>query len=612
MPCHDPAHAGLVSACTAKGAVASHAFTGDVVALRRRAAGLATLVEVSGALASTLDLGEVLQATTDGVCRLAGFDTAAVYLLDGQTLRIGATSPPLPPAFPDALRLAALGDHPHIARALAGGAPLHVPDAGAEPFTDAEWTAVEQRGLRTILYAPMVAGVKPVGVLIVSDTAAARTLGPDEVDLCRTLANLAALAVENARLYQASRDHAAALERQSAAARHADAERLDLERRLLHGQKLESLGLLAGGVAHDFNNLLQAMLGNLDIAIESVEPGSSVREPMEQAAQAARRATDLTRQLLAYSGKGRFVVRPVDLSALVRENAELLRATVPHTCAIDLSLAGDLPAVEADVGQLQQVVMNLITNAADAIGGRGGTIRIATARREGGPGALEGSRIGGVEPAASYVALEVADTGCGMNADTLARIFDPFFSTKGAGRGLGMSALLGIVRGHGGGLFVDSTLGRGTTVRVLLPVRSADVPGPRLEAVPATATPPGPGTVLVVDDEASVRRACQSMLRALHMPALVAGSGAEALELARAHRGEVRFVVLDLSMPGMDGLATLDALLASDPALRVILSSGFDEQALLGREGARRTAGFIQKPYSLAQLREALARDGRG
>jgi len=585
------------------------ALVDDVSALRRRAAGLATLVEVSSALAATLDLETILQATTDGVCRLAGFNTAAVYLLEGETLRVGATTPPLPPSFPEPLRMAPLGEHPHIARALATAAPLLVPDVREEELTDAERIAVEQRGLRTVLYAPMVAGVKAVGVLIVSDTDAPRTMTPDEVDLCRALASLAALAAENARLYQAGREHVAALERQSEEARRAEVERLDLERRLLHAQKLESLGILAGGIAHDFNNLLQAMLGNLDLAIPELPEGAAVREPVEQAAHAAKRATDLTRQLLAYSGKGRFVVQPIDLSALVRENAHLLRASVPHTCAIELRLAGDLPAVEADVGQLQQVIMNLITNAADAIGSQAGTITIATALREGGPAAHAGGRIADVEPAAAYVALEVADNGSGMEPSTVARLFDPFFTTKGVGRGLGMSALLGIVRGHRGNIFVDSTPGRGSTLRVLFPASRASPGHPVSPVVPGRPrTAPESATVLVVDDEELVRRACRTMLVRLGMRVLLAASGLEAVEVLRAHPAGVRFVVVDLSMPGMDGLATLDALLAVDPSLRVIISSGFDEQALLGRGATGRIAGFIQKPYTVGDLREALAR----
>jgi signal transduction histidine kinase len=594
------------------------AFAENVEALRRRATGLATLVEVSGTLAATLDLGQVLQATTDGVCRLAGFDTAAVYSLDGESLWLGATTPTLPPDVPEELRLAALADHPHIRKALACGAPVLLPDARAATLTAAERLVAEQRCLRTILYCPMVAGVKTVGVLIVAASVAPRELQPEEVDLCRTLANLAALALENAALYQAGQVHAAELARQSEEARRANAERLELERRLLHAQKLESLGVLAGGIAHDFNNLLQVVIANLDVALPGLPSGSTALEPVEQAALAARRAADLTRQLLAFSGRGRFVVRPIDLSAIVREDFHLLRASVPHTCAIDLRLGEGLPLVEADVGQVQQVLMNLITNAADAIGALPGTITVTTTRRKGGPETLLGSRIAG-EVADAYVAVEVADSGCGMGPTTLERMFDPFFSTKGAGRGLGMSALLGIVRGHRGAIFVDSEPGRGTTVCVLFPVHHTGASRPEEPAAaveaPAAAAPSDArsgrarATVLVVDDEDLVRKACVTMVRSLKRPALAAASGLEAVELLRAHRGEVQIAVVDLSMPEMDGLATLDALLGIDPTLQVILSSGFDEQSLLGRGGVVRAAGFIQKPYSLADLRARLGAD---
>jgi signal transduction histidine kinase/CheY-like chemotaxis protein len=581
----------------------------DLGALHRRARGLAALVEASGALAATLDLGSVLQASTDGVCRLADFDTAAVYFIEGDRLRLGATTPALPPDFPEALRLAAIADHPHIGRVLESGAPLLLPDARTAVFTAAERAAAEQRRLRTVLYLPMIAGVKAVGVLIVAASVTPRPIESDEIDLCRTLANLAALATENARLYQAGLARAEELARQSEEARRANAERLELERRFLHAQKLESLGVLAGGIAHDFNNLLQAMMGNLDLALEGAQSGAEEREAIGQAAVAARRAADLTRQLLAYTGKGRFVIRPLDLSAMVRENANLLRASVPHTCAIELRLADGLPAIEADAGQVQQVVMNLITNAADAIGPRPGTITVSTRRAAGGPSALEGSRLAGVEPADAYVAVEVSDTGCGMDPATSERMFDPFFSTKGVGRGLGMSALLGIVRGHRGGIFVESLPGSGTTVRVLFPeprARGTTSP-PAADAGPAAAVEPAPGAVLVVDDEDLVRRACLAMVRALKRPGFGAASGAEAIELVRARRGEIRFAVVDLSMPGMDGMATLDALLAVDPTIRIIVSSGFDERSLAGRDGAARVAGFIQKPFTLATLRAALA-----
>jgi signal transduction histidine kinase len=441
----------------------------DVAALRRRAAGLATLVEVSGALAATLDLRRVLQATTDGICRLAGLDTAAVYLLEGEHLRLGATTPPLPPDFPEALRRAPLGDHPHLGRAIASGSPLLVADARAAPLTAAERVAVEQRGLRTILYMPLVAGVTPVGALIVASGTAPRPLPPEEVDLCRALANLAALACENARLFESGQASLAALARQAEETRRAHAERLELERQLLHAQKLESLGLLAGGVAHDFNNLLQATLGNLSLALEALPPGGEGAAAVEQAALAARRASDLTRQLLAYSGKGRFVVRPLDLSALVREHAHLLRASVPRSCAIDLRLGAGLPPVEADAGQLQQVILNLITNAAESLGGREGAITVTTALRPGGPAAVQGSRAGPVEPAAAYVALEVTDTGTGMDAEALARLFEPFFSTKGpGGTGLGLALSREFVERWGGRIEVANRPAGGARVTVSL------------------------------------------------------------------------------------------------------------------------------------------------
>ncbi|MFT3914535.1 MAG: response regulator [Anaeromyxobacteraceae bacterium] len=578
----------------------SQAHSDDIPALRRRAAGLATLVEVSGALAATLDLDAILQATTDGVCRVSALESAAVYLVDGEQIRLGATTPPLPPGFPEPLRLAATRDHPRLARALREGVPVHVPDMRLEAsITPAERVVVEQRGLRTLLYCPMIAGPKAVGVLIVGSTSGAMTLGPEVVDLCRTLANLAAVAAENARLFRASQRDAA--------------ERLELERRLLHAQKLESLGVLAGGVAHDFNNLLQAMLGNLDLARLELPAGSPPAESVELAAQAARRATDLTRQLLAYSGKGRFVVRPVDLSGVVMENVHLFRAGVPHTCAIVPRLAPALPSVDADVGQVQQVVMNLITNAAEAIGGRAGTITLATSVRPGGAGALAGAVAGSVlavrRPADAYVALEVSDDGCGMDAATQARLFDPFFSTKGPGRGLGMAALLGIVRGHDGAIFVESAPGRGTTIRVLFPAREAgpaEVGPPRRTPLPRTA--PAPGTVLVVDDEELVLRACARMVKSMGFPVLTAPGGKQAVELVRSRPGEVHLVLLDLSMPEMDGIATLEALLAVDAGLRVVLSSGFDEQALLERHPQAPIAGFIQKPYAVSTLRDALSR----
>src|SRR5208283_66708 len=252
-----------------------------------------------------------------------------------------------------------------------------------------------------------------------------------------------------------------------------ETERVELQRQLLHIQKLESLGVLAGGIAHDFNNLLMAVHGNLELARVDLPDSSPGRVSLERALHATRRAADLTRAMLAYSGRGRFEVSLVDLNNLVRENADLFRSAVARNLTLNLSLA-DLPAlIEADTGQVQQVIMNLITNASEAISDGPGEIRITTALRQHDAAFLGSSRTIEKPLPGLYACLEVTDSGSGMDEATLQRLFDPFFTTKFTGRGLGMSAVLGIVRGHNGAIMVQSVQGSGTTVSVLFPVPDA-------------------------------------------------------------------------------------------------------------------------------------------
>jgi signal transduction histidine kinase len=577
--------------------------------LRRRTQGLATLLEVSRSLAATLDLQAVLQATTDGATHLFGLQTAAVYLLGGQTLRLSATTPPLPPHFPEELRNAPLADHPHIRQAITSGQPVLVRDIVADDLTPAERSVTEQRGLRSVLFIPLIAAVESLGTLIVGSVGRPREITEAEIDLSRTLANLAALAVENARLYEAGQQYAAELERTLADRDRSEKERLELERRLLHAQKLESLGILAGGIAHDFNNLLMAIQGNLDLALGNLSPVAPARVNIEQSVQAARRATDLTRQMLAYSGKGKFLVRAMDLSELVEENAHLLRASIARTVSLDLHLEPALPPIEADAGQLQQVVMNLITNASEAIGDSPGKITVTTGVQECDGECLKHNRTEAVPPAGRFVFLEVSDTGCGMGELTRQRLFDPFFSTKATGRGLGMSALLGIVRGHRGALFVDSDVGRGSTVRVLFPASARATSARDAAPVAHSPTPEASllrGTVLVADDEEVVRDVSKSMLQSFGMQVLVASDGREAVEIFREHADTISLVILDLSMPNLDGIAAFREMTRIRPHVRVILSSGYDEQDSIQDAGNQGLAGFIQKPYSLAKLREIL------
>ncbi len=408
-----------------------------------------------------------------------------------------------------------------------------------------------------------------------------------------------------------------AIQRDITERKQTEAKRLELERQLLHSQKLESLGVLAGGIAHDFNNLLTAMIGNLDLALSRF-PSQTAKERIEKALQATRRASDLTREMLAYSGRGRFVITLVDINQVIRENAELLRSSIPHTVSLGTSLAPDLPPAEADQAQIQQVVMNLITNASEAIGDSPGVIMVRSGIMECDTEYLSHSRIDEKSAPGRYLYLDVTDTGSGMSSEVSARMFDPFFTTKSTGRGLGMSAVLGIVRGHNGAIIIESEEGKGTTVRVLLP--ASDVPpglaGAEAAAAPGSHAPSGmSGTLLVVDDEEEVRELAMEFAGELGLKPLAASNGEEALTLFREHQDEIACVLLDLTMPKMDGAETFTRLREIRPDVRVILSSGYDEQEVIQRHAITGLAGFIQKPYRLDQLREkiiAIVRAKRG
>src|SRR5581483_9532889 len=327
---------------------------------------------------------------------------------------------------------------------------------------------------------------------------------------------------------------------------------IKFEEHLRQTQKLESLGVLAGGVAHDFNNLLTGILGNASLALDTTDPGHPNHAALEEVVTAAERAADLTRQLLAYAGKGRFFTRNIDLSDLVRQITNLLRTSIPKTVQLRLHLADALPPMEADVSQIQQIIMNLVINGAEAIGAHPGTVLIQTAIQN-----VDEQYITTLAPAGhplspgDYVCLEVHDTGCGMDDDVQARIFDPFFTTKFTGRGLGLSAVLGIVRSHKGALKVYSTPGRGSTFKLLFPVGTGNV----IEAAAGAPRPDvrGSGLILVVDDEATVRATAKLALDRHGYTVLVAENGREAVDIFGRHKGEIRLVLMDLTMPVMGG-----------------------------------------------------------
>jgi signal transduction histidine kinase len=383
-----------------------------------------------------------------------------------------------------------------------------------------------------------------------------------------------------------------------------EAQRLALERQVQHVQKLESLGMLAGGIAHDFNNLLTAMLGHIDVAAARLAPSDPARPHLESLERITQRAADLTRQMLAYSGRGRFVVRSQDLNAVIREMTHLLQVSMSKKVRLAFNLAEPLPPVQADAAQIQQVIMNLVTNAADAIGDREGTIRITTGAlvldRAGLDRAFQGQDLA----PGRYVALAVADTGCGMTPEVRARIFDPFFTTKPAGHGLGLSATQGILKGHGAAVEIQSEPGRGTTFRLLFPADPHGIP-----AAPA-AEPRGgdlpSATVLLVDDEVMILESTQAALEALGLAVVTAVDGQAALDQLQEPDARIDLVIMDLTMPRMDGHEAFTRIRAMRPDLPVVLSSGYNEQESVQEFLGAGLAGFLQKPYTLKALASAV------
>jgi PAS domain S-box-containing protein len=376
------------------------------------------------------------------------------------------------------------------------------------------------------------------------------------------------------------------------------------ERKRVEGQlrelaKVESLGVLAGGIAHDFNNMLTGILGNASMAMDELPAGSAGQAMIGDVIRSAERAAHLTNQMLAYSGKGRFLVQPVNLSKFTRDIVHLVRSSIPRTAELDLQLMEDVPLVAADIAQLQQLIMNLLINAGEAIGNVPGTVTVRTGVRE----LAEGNNPAGPPYAAvvpgRYVFLQVRDTGSGMDELTRQRIFDPFFTTKFTGRGLGLSAVLGIVRGHQGTIDVESTPGHGATFTVLFPETTLHI---RPEPTPQRALRVGSGTILVVDDEEAILKMTRFMLESEGYQVLVAKNGAVALDIFRKDAGQIVAVLLDMTMPVMSGAETLKHLRGIRPDVPIALSSGFSELEALAHFPVKTVEAFVQKPYKAADL----------
>ena len=368
--------------------------------------------------------------------------------------------------------------------------------------------------------------------------------------------------------------------------------------------KLESLGILAGGIAHDFNNLLAAILGNLNLAQSKLPEDSKALDYLERVERTVIRASDLTRQMLAYSGRGQFVIKPHDLNRVVEEVTHLLQASLSKKISLRFKLSPGLPPFMADAAQIQQVVMNLVTNAADAIGEGEGSITIATEFQ-----VLDRAFISTTFPTnhlrpGPYVVMSVEDTGCGMSRAILNRIFDPFFTTKLTGRGLGLSAMLGILRGHDADIKIYSEEGKGSVFKVFFP---ASIDGPEAPfEVEEQTTELFSGKTLLVDDETVILEITHAALGALGFEVVTAGDGLEALQIFKKSPYDFDLVLMDVTMPRMDGMEAFDAMRRVRPDVPVILTSGYSDLESLQGPLGQGLAGFLQKPYQIKDLRKAI------
>ncbi|HBA83702.1 MAG TPA: hypothetical protein DCZ95_06365 [Verrucomicrobia bacterium] len=397
------------------------------------------------------------------------------------------------------------------------------------------------------------------------------------------------------------------LSRDTTERQNAEKERKQLEAQVQHAQKLESLGILAGGIAHDFNNLLTVILGNAELMSMELHPGSPALESLDEIERAGKHAAEISRQMLAYSGKGRFMVERIDLNEIIWDMRPLLEASIAKKTLLRIKVADRLPSIEADATQLRQVIINLVTNASESLKDNMGEVTISTTAMMCDRKMLSRTLLGDQLLEGCYVALTVTDTGCGMAVATAEKIFDPFFTTKFAGRGLGLAVVLGIVRGHKGAIHVDSMEGKGTTFRILFPLPDEAIPPrPSRRVAETSATWQGQGSILLVDDESKVLEVSRRMIEHAGYTVIPAADGSIALDLFRKHHDSIKAVVLDMTMPVMDGEETYYEIVATDRNARILFTSGYNAEESISRFAQKGFIDFIQKPYSSPALIEKL------
>jgi PAS domain S-box-containing protein len=381
-------------------------------------------------------------------------------------------------------------------------------------------------------------------------------------------------------------------------------ERKQFEEQLRQSQRLESLGIMAGGIAHDFNNYLTGILGNASLIAEALPASSSAQQLVHDLIAAGQRLSDLTRQLLAYSGKAVFSLHSFSLPILIQEIGALIHSSLPRLVELRMEFPADLPDIYGDASQIQQIVMNLIINGAEAIGERPGTVLVTAHRQSVDEHYISTVLAPNEMDPGEYVCLEVHDTGKGMDQATRSKIFDPFFTTKDKGRGLGLAAVIGIIRGHRGAIKVYSELGQGTVFKVFLPIAREKA---RPVVPPPVSDLRGHETILFVDDEEIVRKVARSALEHYGYRVITADDGRQGVETYREKQAETDLIILDLVMPRMGGEQAFDELRRINRDVPIVIASGYSDTEALARFRNHKVAGFLRKPFTAKRAAEVVS-----
>ncbi len=574
--------------------------------------GLRKLFELSRRLVISLDLDDILQATVEGVASLTGLDSAAVYLLQDENLRLSNTTPPLPSGFPDELRYARLKDYPYMCKSIDTSAPVLIPDVFDVSISPAEESICKMRNVRTLLFLPLIAETEVMGALIVGSIGLVHHISDSETDLSHTLANFAALAVKNARLYQAGQQYVSELEYTIAELKRAEAEKEKLRNQLVQSQKMDAIGQLAGGVAHDFNNMLCGIIGNAEL-LQSEIADKQLGKLATEIITLGRRSADLIAQLLAFSRKGQHQTVLIDLHQIIEEVISILKHTINPNIKITTNLQTTPCITEGDPAQIQSALLNLAVNARDAMP-NGGTLSISTQVVN--LDILDSQQYTCEPSPGSYVEIVIADSGIGMNSTTLEHIYEPFFTTKkmGEGTGMGLSAVYGTMKSHGGAINVISKPSKGTTFRLYFPYIELNEQTVTKEQDKFKAkTPSGHNTsaskhILIIDDEKSVATITSEHLRNAGYKVTAFNDSIAALSFFRKHHPVISLVILDMMMPEPDGSAVYHSLSSIKPGIRVILVSGYSINGAIRALLNNGAQMFIQKPFYRSRLLETVSK----